>query len=103
MGRNSRSKPARLGEKLKQIREKLGLSQDGMLSHLGLNKTEGFERSVISAFELCKREPDLYVLLSYAKAANIFVEVLIEDGTDLPSKIPAPRKSEGIKSKINLH
>lgn len=97
MGRNSRSKPIRLAEKLRQIREGLNLSQDAMLLHLGLSEMEGYERSVISAFELDKREPDLSVILLYAKAANIFVEVLIEDSTDLPSKIPATQKSEGVK------
>ncbi len=97
MGRNSRSKPTRLAEKLRQIRERLNLSQDGMLLHLGLNHKEGYERSVISAFELDKREPDLIVLLAYAKAANIFVEVLIEDFLDLPVKLPAIKKSEGVK------
>jgi transcriptional regulator with XRE-family HTH domain len=97
MGRNSRSRPIRLAEKLKHIRESLNLSQDGMLTRLGLNETEGFERSVISAFELDKREPALDVLLSYARIANIYVEVLIDDKIDLPKMLPSKTKSEGIK------
>jgi transcriptional regulator with XRE-family HTH domain len=97
MGRNSRTRPARLAEKLRIIREKLNLSQDGMLSKLELAEADGFERSVISAFELDKREPALDVLLLYAKAANVYVEVLIDDGIDLPENIPSDRKSEGIK------
>ena len=97
MGRNSRSRPIHLAEKLKQIRESLNLSQDGMLSRLGLTETEGFERSVISAFELDKREPALDVLLSYARVANIYVEVLIDDKIDLPKTLPSKTKSEGIK------
>jgi transcriptional regulator with XRE-family HTH domain len=97
MGRNSRTRPARLAEKLRIIREKLNLSQDGMLSKLELAEADGFERSVISAFELDKREPALDVLLLYAKAANVYVEVLIDDKLDLPDKIPANMKSEGIQ------
>lgn len=97
MGRNSRSRPVRLAEKLKQIRESLHLSQDGMLLRLGLNETEGLERSVISAFELDKREPSLDVLLAYAHVANVYVEVLIDDEINLPDKLPSKVKSEGIK------
>jgi transcriptional regulator with XRE-family HTH domain len=97
MGRNSRTRPKRLAEKLKQIREALELSQDGMLSRLDLDKTEGLERSVISAFELDKREPSLDVLLAYARVANVYVEVLIDDEINLPDKLPAKVKSEGIK------
>jgi transcriptional regulator with XRE-family HTH domain len=97
MGRNSRTRPKRLAEKLKYIREALNLSQDGILARLDLDKTEGLERSVISAFELDKREPSLDVLLAYARAANIYVEVLIDDKINLPAKLPAKVKSEGIK------
>lgn len=97
MGRNSRTRPKRLAEKLKQIRESLELSQDGMLARLELYKNEGLERSVISAFELDKREPSLDVLLAYARAANVYVEVLIDDKINLPNKLPSKVKSEGIK------
>ena len=84
------------------ISRSLPLVQYGMLAHLGLDDKDGFERSVISAFELNKREPDLIVLLAYSRAANIFVEVLIEDGLDLPVKLPAGEKSEGVNTnKIN--
>ena len=97
MGRNARTKPKRLAEKLKQIREALNLSQDGMLSRLNLDKTESLERSVISAFELDKREPSLEVLLAYARAANLYVEVLIDDEINLPNSLPTKIKSEGVK------
>jgi transcriptional regulator with XRE-family HTH domain len=97
MGRNSRTRPKRLAEKLKEIREILGLSQDAMLIQLGLNNMEGLERSVISAFELDKREPSLDVLLAYARVANVYVEVLIDDKINLPDKLPSKIKSEGVK------
>lgn len=97
MGKSSRTRPKRLAEKLKLIREALDLSQDGMLARLGLDKIEGLERSVISAFELDKREPSLEVLLAYARVANVYVEALIDDEINLPDKLPAKVKSEGIK------
>ena len=90
-----RQKPERLAEKLKQIRLSLGLSQDGMLARLGL--AEEFFRSRISAYELGKREPPLTVLLEYARLANVYVEVLIDDELDLPDKLPSPTKSEGVR------
>ncbi|MGC2236775.1 MAG: hypothetical protein WA584_11475 [Pyrinomonadaceae bacterium] len=97
MGRASRQAPVRLAEKLRIIRESLGLSQGGMLKHLGLNEEDGLFRSSISGYELGTRLPPYNVLLAYARSANIYVEVLIDDEIDLPKKLPSKIKSEGIK------
>lgn len=97
MGRASRPKPARLAEKLRQIRISLGLSQNEMLRHLGLDE-ELFQGS-ISGYELGTREPPLAVLLQYARSVNIYVEVLIDEELDLPQNLPAKVKSEGVRSK----
>ncbi len=101
MGRSNRTRPKRLAEKLKQIRESLNLSQDGMLARLQLDNTEGLERSVISAFELDKREPTLDVVLAYARLANIYVDALIDDEFNLPTQIPSHKKSAGTPRKFN--
>ncbi len=69
MGRVSRPKPARLGEKLLQIRNALGLSQNGILKLLELD--ENLFRSAISGYELGTREPPLPVLLKYARVAGV--------------------------------
>jgi transcriptional regulator with XRE-family HTH domain len=90
MGRTSREKPARLAEKLVQIREALGLSQNEMLSRLGL--TERLNRDDLSKYERGVREPSLPVLLRYARAANVSTDVLIDDDLDLPAKLPAKKK-----------
>lgn len=95
MGSRARPKPARLAEKLLQIRLALDLSQDGMLRHLGLD--ESHFRSAISGYELGTREPPLEVLLAYARSANVYVDALIDDGLDLPEQLPSPKKSEGVK------
>ncbi len=100
MGRSNRTRPKRLAEKLKQIRESLNLSQDGMLARLQLDNTDGLERSVISAFELDKREPTLDILLAYARLANIFVDALIDDELEIPEEIPSQKKSAGSKIRI---
>jgi transcriptional regulator with XRE-family HTH domain len=90
MGRTSREKPARLGEKLLQIRDALGLSQSDILSRLGL--TERLNRDDISKYERGVREPSLIVLLRYARAAGVSTDVLIDDEVDLPAKLPAKQK-----------
>ena len=97
MGRAPRPKPARLAEKLGHVRNALGLSQDEMLSRLGLSDTEGMFRSSISGYERGTREPPLPVLLEYARAANVSVENLIDDELDLPDELPASPRSEGVR------
>jgi transcriptional regulator with XRE-family HTH domain len=93
MAKASRKKPARLAEKLLEIRLKLGLSQNGIIRHLGL--TEELEQDYISKFERGVLVPPLHVLLAYADAVNVWVEVLIRDSVDLPSHLPSPVKHEG--------
>ena len=94
MGRGSRQKPARLAEKLLQIRTALNLSQNGMIRHLGL--TEEITQDYISAYERGVREPPLPVLLKYARAAGLCVDVLIDDDLSLPTKLPGkPKHSKG--------
>jgi transcriptional regulator with XRE-family HTH domain len=90
MGSSPRPRPERLPEKLLVIRQALELSQDGMLARLGLD--ESHFRSAISGYELGTREPPLPVLLKYARAAGVCVDVLIDDEMDLPSKIPGKPK-----------
>lgn len=95
MGRVARPKPARLAEKLLQIRVALDLSQNGMLTRLGLD--ERLFRSAISGYELGTREPPLPVLLKYAEEAGVWVDVLINDELDLPQILPSVPKHEGVR------
>lgn len=95
MGRATRSRPKRLPEKLLQIRTTLDLSQNGIIRHMSL--TDELTQDYISAYERGVREPPLPVLLKYAQATGIYVDVLIDDDVDLPSKLPAAPKSEGVK------
>src|SRR6267142_2912456 len=91
-----RKKPARLAEKLLTIRQRLKLSQDGIVRRLGL--AQQIERDYISKFERGILEPTLNVLLAYACAISTtghgeFLETIIDDKMDLPNRIPAdPRK-----------
>jgi transcriptional regulator with XRE-family HTH domain len=88
--RRQRRRPARLPEKLLEIRERLGLSQGGMSSLLGGEET----REYISKYERGLLEPPLEVLLTYARVISKtgrgeFLEVLIDDSLNLPCHIPA--------------
>src|SRR5258708_759057 len=97
MGSAARRKPKRLAEKLLEIRVGLGLSQNGLIRQMGFS--DDLTQAQISMFERGIRQPGLLILASYAKAANVHIEVLILDELDLPSKLPAKVKSEGIKRK----
>ncbi len=90
MGRKPRIKPERLAEKLRRIREALGLSQSEMWRHLGVEDLIWFKQ--ISTYELGTNEPPLPILLRYARAANVSTDVLIDDALDLPDKLPAKPK-----------
>lgn len=82
MGRGSREIPAKLGEKLSKIRKYLGVSQDGLVREFGLS--DRLTRNEISKYERGVREPALAVLLKYARAAGVNVELLMDDDLDLP-------------------
>ena len=99
MARGPREKPKRLAEKLLTVRNLLGLSQSEMLKRLGADDRMAYHR--ISEFESGKGEPSLLIILEYARAANVHVEVLVDDELDLPARLPSPTKSEGIKRKSN--
>ena len=95
--RATRLIPERLPEKLSLIRNSLGLSQSEMLRRLGLEDELWYTQ--ISGYELGRSVPPPVVLLGYARLANIYVEVLIDDELNLPDKLPSPTKSEGVRSR----
>lgn len=88
MGRKSREKPARLGDKLLQIRLALELSQSQMLRLIRGEEEDRTYRHLISEYESGKRAPSLLEVLAYARAAGISMEKLVDDKLDLPKRIP---------------
>ena|SRR5882672_3176044 len=98
--RSKRKKPTRLASKLLVIREQLGLSQGGLVRHLGLENQ--IERDYISKFERGVLEPTLDVLLAYARAISTtgggeFLEAIIDDKIDLPNRMPADPRSHKLR------
>jgi transcriptional regulator with XRE-family HTH domain len=96
MARTKLRKPV-LAQKLLHIRASMGLSQNQIIMKMGLQ--EELLREEISDFERNKRVPSLDVVLQYARAANVSVEALIDDDLNLPDRLPASPKSEGIRRK----
>lgn len=88
MGGRPRQKPQRLAEKLLQIRLGLGLSQNELIRRLEVDLTQ----NRISEYETGKGEPSLPLLLTYARLAGICTDTLIDDGQDLPARLPAKPK-----------
>jgi transcriptional regulator with XRE-family HTH domain len=58
-----------------------------MAKRLGKSKVS-LQPGHISEYEAGKREPPLPVLLHYARAAGIHMEVLVDDAMDLPRTLP---------------
>jgi transcriptional regulator with XRE-family HTH domain len=76
----SREMPKRLARKLLAIRTGLGVSQTEMAKLLSLKKTY----TVVSSYERGTREPNLMILLRYARLARVPMETLVDDKLDLP-------------------
>ncbi|HKS28760.1 MAG TPA: helix-turn-helix transcriptional regulator [Pyrinomonadaceae bacterium] len=90
MGQKARPQPARLAEKLLQIRTALDVSQAEMFRLLDVEDSVSYKQ--LSKYELGITEPPLIVLLQYARVAGICVDVLIDDEQDLPEKLPSKPK-----------
>jgi transcriptional regulator with XRE-family HTH domain len=90
MGGKPRIRPERLAEKLRRIREALGLSQSEMWQRLGVEDLIWPKQ--ISTYEVGTREPPLPILLRYARVANVCLDILVDDESDLPAKLPAKHK-----------
>ena len=80
MGRSRRNKPLQLSHKLLAIRKRLQMSQTEMARALELK----VHYSAVSNYELGTREPDLLIVLRYARLARVPMEVLVDDSLSLP-------------------
>lgn len=89
---HARRRPERLAEKLRRIRNTLGLSQTELHKSLGVEEDIPYTR--ISDYELGKNEPTLIVLLEYARVAGVHLEAIVDDRLDLPTNLPSTVKYE---------
>jgi transcriptional regulator with XRE-family HTH domain len=98
MGEKPRPKPARLADKLKDIRLRLdgGLTQVELIGRLGFTEEE-LPQDRVSKFERGAMEPNLSVLVAYSDAANCYLEVLARDDLSLsPGPLPYATKDQGV-------
>jgi transcriptional regulator with XRE-family HTH domain len=86
MGSGRRPRPARLAQKLAEIRERMGLTQREMFERLGDTGTRLYVGH-IDDYEKDRRVPTLQVVLAYARAAGIPMELIVDDGLDLPHRL----------------
>ena len=80
---NRRAVPKKLGKKLRQIRERLGMSQREIVVALNYKDTP-LRSSQISQYENGQREPTMMLVLAYARLARVPMEVLVDDKLKLP-------------------
>ena len=90
-----RPRPRRMASKLREIREKLGLSQSQMLARLDLQEKMHYGR--ISQYENDEREPSLITVLAYAHVARVHLEDIVSDDLDLPAKLPGNVTYHGLR------
>lgn len=85
MGRIRRPHPKRLAVKLRAIRESLNATQKRMIHLLDYHESV-LRQGHIAEFERGKREPNLLVLLHYARLAEVSMEELVDDTLNMPDK-----------------
>lgn len=100
MGKSPRIKPKRLPEKLRQIRERLGLSQNGLIRHLGFEGV--LVQASISGYESGTREPPLPILLRYSEVSGVWINSIVDDEVNIPETLPCSPMSEGLRRKTKL-
>lgn len=96
MGRSRYPRPARLAEKLRDIRTRMGLTQVEMFERLGDTGTRLYPRH-IDDYEEDWRVPPLQIVLAYARAAGVSMETIVDDALDLPRRIPPVTKGKVAK------
>lgn len=92
---SSRSQTEGLADKLRLIRAALRLTQAQMVEKLKSQQLPSplkIYPGNISRFEQGLREPTPLILLAYARAAGVSVEVLIDADLKLPSRIASSNR-----------
>lgn len=87
MGSGRRPRPARLAQKLAEIRGRMGLTQAEMFERLGDTGTRLYVGH-IDDYEKDRRVPTLQVVLAYSRVAGIAMEMIVDDDLDLPKRLP---------------
>jgi predicted transcriptional regulator len=79
----ARKRPARLGEKLRAVRERFGLSNGEMAARLSDDEAAILKQDVFR-YEKGETDPSLIILLRYSRLAEVRMEVFADDKLNLP-------------------
>ncbi len=90
-GKEQRVKPKRMGEKVREIRLRLGITQQKMFELLERHGAKIYV-GYIGSYEINEKIPTILVALAYARAAGIPMETLVDDELDLPKKFSGQSK-----------
>jgi len=80
MARYKRKSPKKLAGKLRDVRARLGLTQQQVADALGT------DASSISRYERGIREPSLLELLAFSRLSGVGMEALVDDKVSLAKK-----------------
>lgn len=80
MARYKRRRPKKLGEKMRQVRLWMEMTQEEIAEKLGTDS------GAISRFERGERDPSLLEILAFSQWTGIGLELLIDDKLSLPKK-----------------
>jgi transcriptional regulator with XRE-family HTH domain len=89
VGMKARPRQKKLPRKLKAIRTALGLTQGELLEEFGV---DWIRQNSISDYENGRFEPPISLTILYARAANVCLDILLDDAYDLPETIPVKGK-----------
>jgi len=80
MARYKRKSPKKLAGKLRDVRARLGITQQRVADALGT------DASSISRYERGIREPSLLELLAFSRLSGVGMEALVDDKVSLAKK-----------------
>lgn len=80
MARYRRKSPKKLGNKMREIRKRLDMTQEEVARHLGTDS------GAISRYERGLRDPSLLEILAFSRMSGVGVEVLIDDKMKIARK-----------------
>lgn len=84
-----RHSPEKLPRKLLALREKLKVTQERMAELLAVDDVTAAR---VGEYETGEREPDLIVVLRYARVAGVPMEALVDDQLRVPRPLNSPTK-----------
>lgn len=80
MARYRRKAPKKLAGKLREVRLRLGMTQEEVARYLGTDS------GAISRYERGLRDPSLLEILAFSRMSGVGIDVLIDDKMSLAKK-----------------